>query len=197
MRRLGREFYERHTLEVAPQLLGKLLIRRLGGRELVGRIVEVEAYRGRGDPASHASRGRTPRNEVMFREGGLAYVYFTYGNHYLLNATTEPLGRPGAVLIRAIEPLKGIDYMMRNRGTRELRLLTSGPGRLTQALRIDRRLNGVDLTVSEELFIADDGYIVDRIARSPRIGVSGGTRRKWRFYIEGNEFVSKMRSKKN
>ena len=191
MRRLGRRFYERNTLEVAPQLLGKLLVRRVDGWELVGRIVEVEAYRGRDDPASHASRGMTPRNQVMFREGGLAYVYFTYGNHYLFNVTTEPRGRPGAVLVRALEPIAGVEYMMRNRGTREPRLLTSGPGRLTKALKIDKRLNGIDLTTSDELFIADDGYVVERVARSPRIGVSGGTRRKWRFYVEGNPYVSR------
>jgi len=191
MRRLGRGFYERNTLEVAPKLLGKLLIRRVDGRELMGRIVEVEAYRGRDDPASHASRGITPRNEVMFREGGLAYVYFTYGNHYLFNVTTEPKGRPGAVLVRALEPVAGIEYMMENRGTKELRMLTSGPGRLTKALKIDKRLNGVDLTVSDELFIADDGYVVEAVERSPRIGVSGGTRRKWRFYIKDNPYVSR------
>ncbi len=191
MRRLGRRFYERNTLEVAPQLLGKLLVRRVDGWELVGRIVEVEAYRGRDDPASHASRGMTPRNQVMFREGGLAYVYFTYGNHYLFNVTTEPRGRPGAVLVRALEPIAGVEYMMRNRGTRDPRLLTSGPGRLTKALKIDKRLNGIDLTTSDELFIADDGYVVERVARSPRIGVSGGTRRKWRFYVEGNPYVSR------
>ncbi len=191
MRRLGRRFYERNTLEVAPQLLGKLLVRRVDGWELVGRIVEVEAYRGRDDPASHASRGMTPRNQVMFREGGLAYVYFTYGNHYLFNVTTEPRGRPGAVLVRALEPIAGVEYMMRNRGTRDPRLLTSGPGRLTKALKIDKRLNGIDLTTSNELFIADDGYVVERVARSPRIGVSGGTRRKWRFYVEGNPYVSR------
>lgn len=197
MKRLPRRFYERYVVDVARELLGKLLVRRMGDEVLVGRIVEVEAYRGRGDPASHAHRGPTPRSRIMFMEGGLAYVYFTYGNHYMFNVTAEPRGKPGAVLIRAVEPLRGVEAMMRNRGTGELRLLTSGPGRLSQAFGIDLRLNGVDLTSSEEIFLSEDGYGGFRVVSAPRVGVSGGKRRKWRFYIEGNPYVSKPLSTKD
>ncbi len=191
-RRLGREFYERYTVDVARDLLGKLLVRRIEDELLVGKIVEVEAYRGRDDPASHAWRGMTPRNRIMFQGGGYAYIYFSYGNHWMFNVTTEPEGSPGAVLIRAIEPLQGIELMRRNRGVEDLRLLTSGPGRLTKALLIDKSLNGVDLTTSTEIFIAQgDREEKFEIAATPRIGVSGGKRRKWRFHIKGNPYVSR------
>ena len=188
-KRLGRDFYERWAVNVAKDLLGKLLIRRIDGRVLVGRIVEVEAYRGSDDPASHAYRGKTERNKIMFDRGGLVYIYLAYGIHRLLNVTAEPPGRPAAVLIRALEPIDGIEVMMRFRGTSDLRALTSGPGKLTEALKIGLELNGLDLTMSDELFIADDGFKDFEMASSPRIGVRD--RRKWRFYIKGNRFVSR------
>ena len=188
-KRLGRDFYERWAVDVAKDLLGKLLIRRIDGRVLVGRIVEVEAYRGSDDPASHAYRGKTERNKIMFDRGGLAYIYLAYGIHRLLNVTAEPPGKPAAVLIRALEPIDGIEVMMRFRGTSDLRALTSGPGRLTEALKIGLELNGLDLTMSDELFIADDGFKDFETGSSPRIGVRD--RRKWRFYIKGNRFVSR------
>ena len=188
-KRLGRDFYERWAVEVARDLLGKLLIRRIDGRVLVGRIVEVEAYRGSDDPASHAYRGKTERNKIMFDRGGLAYIYLAYGIHRLLNVTAEPPGKPAAVLIRALEPINGIEAMMRFRGTSDLRALTSGPGKLTEALKIGLELNGLDLTTSDELFIADDGFRGFEMGSSPRIGVND--RRKWRFYIKGNRFVSR------
>ena len=133
-------------------------------------------------------------NESMRHDqrGGYAYIYFSYGNHWMFNVTTEPEGSPGAVLIRAIEPLQGIELMRRNRGVEDLRLLTSGPGRLTKALLIDKSLNGVDLTTSTEIFIAQgDREEKFEIAATPRIGVSGGKRRKWRFHIKGNPYVSR------
>jgi len=188
-KRLGRDFYERWAVDVAKELLGKLLIRRIEGRVLVGRIVEVEAYRGSDDPASHAYRGKTERNKIMFDRGGLAYIYLAYGIHRLLNVTAEPPGKPAAVLIRALEPIDGIEVMMRFRGTSDLRALTSGPGKLTEALKIGLELNGLDLTTSDELFIADDGFRGFEMGSSPRIGVKD--RRKWRFYIKGNRFVSR------
>ena len=191
-RRLERSFYERYTVEVARELIGKLLIRKMGRNLLIGRIVEAEAYRGRDDPASHASRGPTQRSKIMFGRGGYAYIYFTYGNHYMFNVTTEPPGKPGAVLIRALEPLEGIEIMKKNRGVEDLRLLTSGPGRLTKAFGIDKSLNGVDLTCSDELFLADDGCREYVVESSPRIGVSGGKKRKWRFYAVGNIYVSRQ-----
>ena len=188
-KRLGRDFYERWAVDVARDLLGKLLVRRIDGRILVGRIVEVEAYRGSDDPASHAYRGKTERNKIMFDRGGLAYIYLAYGIHRLLNVTAEPLGKPAAVLIRALEPIDGIEVMMRFRGTSDLSALTSGPGKLTEALKIGLELNGLDLTTSDELFIADDGFRGFEVGSSPRIGVKD--RRKWRFYIKGNRFVSR------
>ena len=188
-KRLGRDFYERWAVDVAKDLLGKLLVRRIDGRALVGRIVEVEAYRGSDDPASHAYRGKTERNKIMFDRGGLAYIYLAYGIHRLLNVTAEPLGKPAAVLIRALEPIDGIEVMMRFRGTSDLSALTSGPGKLTEALKIGLELNGLDLTTSDELFIADDGFRGFEMGSSPRIGVKD--RRKWRFYIKGNRFVSR------
>jgi len=189
LRRLGRDFYERWVVNVARDLLGKLLIRRIDGKVLMGRIVEVEAYRGSDDPASHAYRGKTERNKVMFDRGGLAYIYLAYGIHRLLNVTAEPPGKPAAVLIRALEPLDGIEVMMEFRGTSDLRALTSGPGRLTEALKIGLELNGLDLTSSDELFIADDGFRGFEVGSSPRIGVRD--RRKWRFYIRGSRFLSR------
>ncbi|HDJ66590.1 MAG TPA: DNA-3-methyladenine glycosylase [Nitrososphaeria archaeon] len=188
-KRLGRDFYERCVVDVAKDLLGKLLIRRIDGQVLIGRIVEAEAYRGPDDPASHAYRGKTERNKVMFDRGGLAYIYLAYGIHRLLNVTAEPPGKPAAVLIRALEPIKGVEVMRRFRGTSDLRALTSGPGRLTEALSIDLKLNGLDLTSSDELFIADDEFRAFKIASSPRIGVRD--KRRWRFYVEGNKFVSR------
>lgn len=196
-RRVVRDFYERNAVEVARGLLGKLLVRRFGDGLLIGRIVETEAYRGRDDPASHARRGITERNKPMFMGGGYAYIYFTYGNHWLLNVTAEPPGRPGAVLIRAVEPIEGVEAMRRNRGVMELRLLTSGPGRLTEAFRIDGRLNGLDLTTSQELFIAEGGGAGFEVVAAPRVGVSGGKRRRWRFYVKGNPYVSKRGKKIN
>ena len=188
-KRLGRDFYERWAVDVAKDLLGKLLIRRIDGRVLVGRIVEVEAYRGSDDPASHAYRGKTERNKIMFDRGGLVYIYLAYGIHRLLNVTAEPPGRPAAVRIRALEPIDGIEVMMRFRGTSDLRALTSGPGKLTEALKIGLELNGLDLITSDKLFIADDGFKDFEMGSGPRIGVRD--RRKWRFYIKGNRFVSR------
>ena len=141
-----REFYARGTVKVAKGLLGKRLVRVRGKNRMVGRIVEVEAYRGFDDPASHAFRGLTPRNAPMFGEAGHAYVYFTYGNHYCLNITTQDVGTPGAVLIRAIEPLEGLGTMRRLRPKVPDSNLANGPGKLTKALGIDMSLNKIDMT---------------------------------------------------
>ena len=189
---LPRSFYERGTVTVAKALLSMHLVRVDGSTVLIGRIVEVEAYGGRNDPASHAYRGKTPRNTPMFGEPGHAYIYFTYGNHYCLNVTTQPPGIAGAVLIRALEPLKGLNTMKRLRpGVSELQL-TNGPGKLTKALAIDRSLNEVDLTRRGVLYIGktrtESPFAVER---SPRIGITLGIERLWRFYIESNEYVSR------
>ena len=165
--------------------------------------MEVEAYLGVDDPAANSFSGRTPRNAVLFGPPGYAYVYFIYGNHYCLNVSCLPDGVAGGVLFRALEPLAGIDEMARARSvgidsTRDLRKLTSGPGRLAEAFSITReRDNGKDLTSARsDLFIADDGYRVRRILTTPRIGITKAAERPLRYVIAGNEFVSgpKIRS---
>ena len=191
-RPLPRSFYNKGTVTVARKLLGKLLVRWKGRFKLIGRIVEVEAYRGRDDPASHAYRGRTPRNKPMFGDPGHAYVYFTYGNHYCLNVTTQRRGIAGAVLIRAIEPLNGMSLMKRFRPEVSELQLTNGPGKLTKAFAIDKSLNETDLTKQGPLFIAQrrkKSSLV--IERSPRIGITSGKEHLWRFYIKHNRYVSR------
>ncbi len=148
----------------------------------------MEAYRGFDDPASHAYRGITKRTAVMFGEPGHAYVYFIFGNHYCLNLTTETEGVPGAVLIRAVEPLVGIEEMRRRRGVEELTSLTSGPGKLTKALGIDLRLNGEDVVESEQLYLVSGKR--GAVSVSSRIGVASAKDRLWRYFLEGNPFVS-------
>ncbi|MGQ4832510.1 MAG: DNA-3-methyladenine glycosylase [Candidatus Asgardarchaeia archaeon] len=189
---IPRQFYNRHTVEVAKDLLGHFLVRKLGDKYLVGKIVEVEAYRGEDDPGSHAYRGITPRTKIMFGEPGHAYVYLIYGMYYCLNVTTEPEGQAGAVLFRAIEPIKGIEIMKANRKVNDIRKLTSGPARLTLALRIDKSLNGIDMTKDGPLFIAENPNKENfEIVETTRIGIKVGLDKLWRFYIKGNLFVSK------
>jgi DNA-3-methyladenine glycosylase len=196
-----RRFYDRDPKLVAPQLLGKILIRREGRKLLAGRIVEVEAYLGQSDPASHAFRGPTDRNRVMFGLPGFAYVYFTYGMHYCVNVTCLKEGTAGAVLIRALEPLAGLEEMALNRDlnlaletehVRVLRALTSGPARLCEALAITRtRDDGKDLASGDsDLWIASDRARVGEIAASPRVGITQAADWPLRFYIVGNPFVS-------
>jgi len=189
---LNRSFYCRNTLTVAKQLLGKLLVRELPEGKVAGKIVEVEAYRGSDDPASHAYKGKTQRNQIMFGEGGYAYIYFIYGKHFCLNVTTEKVGVPGAVLIRAVEPVYGIEIMKRKRRTENVKNLTNGPGKLTQAMDITVELNGWDLTRGEKLYICDLDVVEPfEVVSSGRIGVKAGADKPWRFFIKGNLFVSK------
>jgi len=189
---LPRSFYAQGTVTVARALLNKQLVRLLDGSLLIGRIVEVEAYGGRNDPASHAYRGKTPRNLPMFGEPGHAYIYFTYGNHYCLNVTTQPPGVAGAVLIRAVEPLKGSDIMKQLRPGVPEQQLTNGPGKLTQAFAIDKSLNQIDLTKRGSLFIGQPSNEPPvTVERSPRVGITVGIERLWRFYIESNNYVSR------
>ena len=187
--RLGRFFF-RYTPDVAQDLLGCLLVRRIGGKTISGRIVEVEAYRGSDDPASHSYRGATKRSAIMFGEAGHVYVFFSYGFHWCLNFTTEAKGQPGAVLIRALEPIEGIKEMMRNRGVPEVGRLTNGPGKLTKALSIDGSFNGEDLVMSKRLYVLGREEPV-RVRASARIGISKGQEQQWRYFVEGNLFVSK------
>ena len=200
---LSREFYDRDPRRVSRELLGKVLVRRERGRLLLARIVEVEAYLGEDDPAAHSFAGRTLRNAVLFGPPGYAYVYFIYGNHYCLNVSCLPDGMAGGILFRAVEPLVGIEQMASSRNVsidsaRDLRKLTSGPGRLAEAFGITReRDNGKDLTNAQsDLFIADDGYRVGRVLTTPRIGITKAAGLPLRYLIAGNEFVSgaKMRN---
>jgi DNA-3-methyladenine glycosylase len=192
MKALPRRFYTRNTLTVAEELLGKHLVRYTLGAEIVGRIVEVEAYGGSDDPGSHAYCGRTPRNQLMFRKGGFAYVYFVYGKHYCFNVVTEKHDVPGAVLIRALEPVKGIETMKKNRRTSDVLNLTNGPAKLTEAMNITGKQNGLDLTKSKELFICKlEEKERFEVVSTKRIGIKVGVDKPWRLYIKSNRFVSR------
>jgi DNA-3-methyladenine glycosylase len=192
---LPKVFYEIDTIDVAKRLLGKLVLRKLDGNLVGGRIVETEGYKGKEDPASHAFRGLTKRNYVMFGEPGHAYVYFTYGMYYCLNFVTEPKDIPGAVLIRAIQPLFGVGVMLKNRRSSSALEVCMGPGRLTRAMRIDLSLNGKDLTKKTEgLFVVEPEERINfEISSSPRIGVRSASDREWRFFVRDNPFVSRRR----
>jgi len=198
--RLDRNFFSRDPVTVARELLGKLLIRREGRALLAGRVVEAEAYLGLDDPAAHAFNGRTPRNAVLFGPPGHAYVYFIYGNHYCTNVTCQPDGHAGCVLLRALEPVAGIATMAANRGlelqpaptSAQLRMISSGPGRLSQALGITReRDNTKDFThPRSDLWFADDSYHVAKIEVTPRVGITKAKDRPLRFLLAGNRSVS-------
>ena len=189
---LPRSFYERNTTVIARELLGKLLVKKEKDEFIVGRIVEDEAYRGEDDPASHAYKGKTPRNRIMFEKPGFSYVYFVYGNHYCFNATTEREGDPGAVLIRAVEIIQGVPFAYRNRPVKSLTELTNGPGKLTQAFGITKIHNGLDLTSSTVLSICRPITNEDSSIRwSKRIGIKTGCELPWRFFIEDSKFLSK------
>lgn len=186
-------FFKRPTLEIAPDLLGRSLYVSKNGEFTGGCIVEVEAYIGEDDPACHACRGKTRRNETMYGPPGHAYVYFTYGNHWMLNAVTEPEGFPAALLIRAIEPLHGLPLMRKRRGPNKERTLTNGPGKLTKALGINGKDNGITLR-GPRLLIGGRRPRNLTVATSGRIGVSEGGEAPWRFYIDGHPCVSPYRA---
>lgn len=195
-KKLRREFFARDTHAVARALLGKLLVRQIHDTTMSGRIVEVESYLGERDAASHASRGRTPRTEVMFGPAGYAYVYFIYGMYHCFNIVTEDPGVAAAVLVRALEPVKGVEQMQAWRKNDDIKLLTSGPGRLCQALAIDRSFSGEDLVRGQELWVADDGGRVAQrdIVVTTRVGVDyagADALRPWRYYVKSSPFVSK------
>jgi len=184
---LRRAFYRRPTIEVARDLLGKVLVHG----PVAGRIVEVEAYLGVDDMAAHASRGLTPRTRVIFGPPGHAYVYFIYGMYECLNLVAEPAGTAGCVLIRALEPLAGLEAMRARRGDRKLEELASGPGKLTLAMGITRAHNGQDVTRGE-LVVREDRDAPDfEIGVSPRIGIRHCADWPLRFLIRGNRFVSR------
>jgi len=202
---LSRAFFDRDPITVGRELLGKLLIRREGRQLLAGRIVENEAYLGADDPAAHAYSGPTPRNAVLFGPPGHAYVYFIYGNHYCLNVSCMPEGVGEGVLLRAMEPVFGLEVMALVRDLdlplipriAQLRMISSGPGRMSEALGITRlRDNDKDLTTRHsDLWFADDRYRPERIAATPRIGIKKAVEQPLRFLIAGNSYVSAKRVK--
>jgi DNA-3-methyladenine glycosylase len=199
IRRLRRSELPAQTVALARFLIGKVIVHELPAGRVSGRIVETEAYPPR-DPAAHHFRGPTPRNHSLFLRRGHAYVYFTYGNHFMLNVSSETPGVGGGVLIRALEPLDGIDQMERHRGTTRLLDLTRGPGRLASALQIDRRVDGVDLCAPGALWLgvltrlptppAGEAPSVRPLGISPRIGITHAAHRLLRFYERGSRFVS-------
>lgn len=187
--RLRRHDLPSDTIELARYLIGKTVVRRLAGDELSGRIVETEAYPP-GDASGHAFRGQTKRNKSMFLERGFAYVYFNYGLFHLLNVSSEAKDIGAGVLIRALEPIAGVEEMQRRRGTQRRLDLLRGPGRLTQAMGIDLNCDGVDLCESNELWLASAIEACGRIGQSVRIGISRETHQLRRFFEEGSPFVS-------
>jgi DNA-3-methyladenine glycosylase len=191
-RPLPLRFYARDTAVVAKALLGQLLVSTVGGRRCITRIVETEAYVGPHDPACHAAGWRrTARNEVLYGEPGLAYVYFTYGMHWCVNVVTEREGYPAAVLLRAVEPLEGLAMMRRRRGAVRDGALSAGPARLTQALGIGRALNGHRLTEPPLWIAAGRRVPPGRVVAGPRIGIRVATDWQLRFYVRDNPFVSR------
>jgi DNA-3-methyladenine glycosylase len=192
--RLPPTFFARPSLVVAPELLGHELVRRLpGDGELRVRLVETEAYR-QDDPASHSFRGRTPRNAVMFGQPGRLYVYFTYGMHHCINIVTGADGEGSAVLLRAAEPLDGLDAMARRRGTDRTRALCSGPARLAEALGVDRSLDGVDLLRGDLIWLERGAQVPpDRVVTGPRVGIRRAVEEPWRFCEAGSPWVSRGR----
>ena len=203
---LKAEFFNRDPRRVARALLGKLLVRKTPRGVLAGRIVETEAYLGKNDAAAHATAGKTARNAVLFGPPGHAYVYFIYGNHHCLNVSCLPDGVPGCVLFRALEPVVGTERMTDARGieiAKEIDLkkisflkkISSGPGRMAEALEITRKRDNGKSLVSQrsDLRIADDGYRVRRVAVTPRIGIVKSAEQPLRYLIAGNPFVSGRR----
>jgi DNA-3-methyladenine glycosylase len=201
IRRLRRSQLPVGTIALSRYLIGKIVVRDLPGLRMAGRIVETEAYPPR-DPAAHHYRGPTLRNQAMYLQRGHAYIYFSYGNHFMLNVSAEVPGVAGGILIRALEPLEGIAEMERMRGTNRLHDLTRGPGRLAQALHIDRSVNGIDLCAPGPLWLGEvaperapdaENLDLDRRVRmgvSRRIGITKAAHRLLRFYERGNRFVS-------
>ena len=198
MKKLPVSFYQRNNvLKIAKELLGKILVTKWDGIETSGRIVEVEAYNGVVDKASHAFGGRrTHRNEVMYGTGGVTYVYLCYGIHHLFNVVTNEQETPHAILIRALEPLKGIDTMLRRTNKKQLdHTLTRGPGNVSRALGISFKHHSGHSLLSKDLFIAEDNFVLNKkdMAASPRIGVDyagDDASLPYRYYIKGNPFVS-------
>lgn len=189
---LSRSALPRDTVTLARFLLGKVLVRELNPGRALGRIVETEAYL-QNDPACHAFRGMTPRNRSLFLEPGHAYVYLCYGTSYLLNVSSEDPGTGAGVLLRALQPLAGVEHLQQARSGLRLRDLARGPGRLTSAFRVDLRHDGIDLFSPGPLWIGTDGAAVDSIGVSTRIGLTKGADSRLRYFVRGNDYLSGSR----
>jgi DNA-3-methyladenine glycosylase len=197
---LDRSFFERNTAEVAQDLLGRILVRTLNGDRLAGRIVETEAYSGFEDAASHAYGRMTPRNAVMFGLSGISYIYFIYGKYWMLNVIAKPRGveYPAAILIRAVEPVEGLEIMATRRSERSQREWTNGPARLVLALGIDPLLNGIDMTAPDSPlhFEAGEPVLSSSIRSGARVGLGQKVpepwkSHPWRFWVDGSPYISK------
>jgi len=198
MAHLTRSFFARDTVTVARDLLGRALVHHVDGRRVAGKVVECEAYAGWDDLGSHGHRGKTPRTEVMFGPAGVSYIYFIYGNYWLLNVVAKPpdVDYAAAVLIRALEPLEGFQIMAAHRPGRPTRQWTNGPGRLALALGIGPSLNGLDMTAADSPLYFEDGQPVpdQEIRAGPRVGLNvpePWKSKPWRFWIADHPFVSR------
>ncbi len=189
LRRLLRSELPPETIRLARFLIGKVIVHELPAGRLSGRIVETEAYPP-GDPAGHHFRGPTPRIRSMYLDRGHAYIFFNYGAHFMLNVVSEPVGIAAAILIRAVEPLDGIELMQRHRKTTRLLDLTRGPGRLAAAFQIDRRHDGLDLCAPGPLWLGETSHPIGPIRKTVRVGITRAADQLFRFYERGNPFVS-------
>jgi DNA-3-methyladenine glycosylase len=189
IRRIRRSELPADTVKLSRFLIGKVVVHDLPAGRVSGRVVETEAYPP-GDPAGHHFRGPTPRIKSMYLAPGHVYVFFNYGAHFMLNVVSEPPETAAAILIRALEPLEGIEFMQRHRKTTEVLNLTRGPGRLAQALQIDRRHDGVDLCENETLWLGEISHPTGPIGKSVRIGITRATDKLLRFFERGNPYVS-------
>ncbi|TDO73387.1 DNA-3-methyladenine glycosylase [Halanaerobium saccharolyticum] len=194
--RLDYDFYQKDAVQTAKDLLGKILVRKYEGKTIKVKIVDTEAYLGAEDKASHAYNNRkTKRTETMFARGGLAYIYLIYGMYYCFNIVTAEVDNPHAVLIRAVEPVAGLQFIKENRNIKSKKIedLTNGPGKLSQALKIDKSLDGCDLVKSNKLYLLDNKDEDFKIEAAPRVNIDYAEEyknKKWRFYIKKNKFVS-------
>lgn len=191
MNALTRDFFLRESPLVAKDLLGKILLHHSPHGEISGRIVEVEAYLADKDPAAHSYKGKTKRNQSLFKAGGHAYIFSIHG-HFCMDISTNSAKIPTSVLLRALEPLSGIEIMQQNRGQQDLKNLTNGPGKLTKALGITKEFDGLDLTLNNSpLQVVNDDFKVGKIISSTRIGISKAKEFKHRYYLANSAFVSK------
>jgi len=186
---LARSFYERDTSEVAHDLIGKIVVREVHGHLLRGIIVETESYRN-DDPSSHAFRGKTVRTTALFGPAGHAYIYFSYGIHWCLNIVAHDNHHAGGVLIRALEPVQGIEIMQKNRGIQKIIQLANGPGKLTEALHITKADYGIDMTVKNGLYVIDHSIELKKVIATTRIGISKAHDLPLRFCLKDSPYLS-------